>query len=294
MRRLIVNADDFGLTGGINRAILDLYRVGGLTSSTLMAASPQSAEAVALAKQETSLGVGCHVVLLDGFPSAEPASIASLLSANDTSRFRFTLGEFVRDLYLGRIEPAHIEREATAQLLHLQQAGVRVTHIDTHKHTHMFPAVLDAVTRAATACGVRAIRNPFEPAWSMVATPNAGSIRKLQVHLLRRFHKMFLRLVQERNLAIRGPQHLSLDPAKPDATARRQASASADVDFRHADVAQLDRRPLSASPVHPTVQQLALAAGNLRLRADSGWHSAKNMERHSYRTQAGSAGKTAA
>ena len=201
MRRLIVNADDFGLTGGINRAILDLYRVGGLTSSTLMAASPQSAEAVALAKQETSLGVGCHVVLLDGFPSAEPALIASLLSANDTSRFRFTLGEFVRDLYLGRIEPAHIEREATAQILHLQQAGVRVTHVDTHKHTHMFPAVLDAVTRAARACGVRAIRNPFEPAWSMVATPNAGSIRKLQVHLLRRFHKMFLRLVQERNLA---------------------------------------------------------------------------------------------
>ncbi len=201
MRRLIVNADDFGLTGGINRAILDLYRDGGLTSATLMAASPQSAEAVALAKQETSLGVGCHVVLLDGSPSADPALIASLLSANDTPRFRFTLGEFVRDLYLGRIEISHIEREATAQILHLQQAGVRVTHVDTHKHTHMFPVVLDAVTRAATVCGVRAIRNPFEPAWSMAATPNAGSIRKLQVHLLRRFRRIFLRLIQERNLA---------------------------------------------------------------------------------------------
>lgn len=201
MRRLIVNADDFGLTSGINRAILDLHRVGALTSATLMASSPRFIDAATLAKQEPSLGVGCHVVLVDGSPLAHPASIGSLLlSANGNCSFRPRLGEFVRDLYLGRIEPTHIEREATAQIRHLQQAGVQVTHIDTHKHTHMFPAVLDAVTRAATACGVRAIRNPFEPAWSVAATPNADSIRKLQVHLLRRFRKNFLRLVQQRHL----------------------------------------------------------------------------------------------
>lgn len=204
MRRLIVNADDFGLTSGINRAVIDLHNTGALDSATLMASSPRFDEAVALAKQHGSLGVGCHVVLVDGVPVADPSSVSSLLNPTGNPSqpgFRPALGAFVGDLFLGRIARADIERETIAQILRLQHAGVPVTHVDTHKHTHMFPAVLDAVTRAAAACGIHAIRNPFEPAWSVRATPNPAPLRMLQVRFLSGFRGHFLRLMQEREFA---------------------------------------------------------------------------------------------
>jgi len=193
-----VNADDFGWTVGINRAVAELHRAGALDSATLMASGPRLAEAVEVASQSPSLGVGCHIVLVDGAPVAGPKSIPSLLAG---AGFRPSLGAFVRDLMLGRIARAEMEREATAQIRRLQQAGVRVTHIDTHKHTHMFPAVLDAVTRAALNCGVGAIRNPFEPSWSVAATPAASPIRRMQVALLGGFRGHFLRMARIRELA---------------------------------------------------------------------------------------------
>lgn len=199
VRRLIVNADDFGLTVGINRAVVDLHAAGAVGSTTLMAAGPRFAEAAALANKRASLGVGCHVVLVDGTPVADPDSVRTLLANRST--FRPGLGAFVRDLMLGRIARVEMEREATAQIRRLQQAGVQVTHVDTHKHTHIFPAVLDAVTRAALACGVHAIRNPFEPAWSAAATANAAPLRRLQVALLGGFRGHFLRLVREREIS---------------------------------------------------------------------------------------------
>lgn len=202
MRRLIVNADDFGLTDGINRAVLDLHHLGALRSATLMAAALHFSEAVELSRLQSSLGVGCHIVLVDGTPVANPAAVPTLLASRrdrgGEPRFRSTLGEFVRDLYLGRIDRTHIEREAMAQILRLRQAGVAVTHVDTHKHTHMFPTVLDGVMRAAQACDIHAIRNPFEPLWSVAATPNAGMVRTWQVRLLGNLRRHFLQRVRER------------------------------------------------------------------------------------------------
>lgn len=206
VRRLIVNADDFGLTGGINRAVVDLHRVGALTSATLMAGAPRFTEAVAHAAIHTKLGIGCHIVLVDGSPASDPDTISSLLVFKGPHRsavpaFRDTLGDFVRDLYAGRIQPEQLEREAVAQIRALQKAGIRVTHVDTHKHTHMFPRVLQAVARAATQCGVGAIRNPFEPPWSIAATAQASLIRRIQVRILRGFEKNFRRTVAEYHFA---------------------------------------------------------------------------------------------
>ncbi len=204
MPRLIINADDFGLTSGVNRAVAECNRAGALTSATLMACSHQAAAAIALAKQLPALGVGCHVVLLDGVPAAPPERIASLLAPSaavgEAPHFRRRLGTFVRDLMLDRILPIHIEREATAQISRLQHAGLRLTHIDTHKHTHMFPAVLAAVCRAAAACGVPAIRNPFEPTWSLRHTPNAPLVRRLEVRALRMLQRDFAATVRRHGL----------------------------------------------------------------------------------------------
>ncbi len=159
--RLIVNADDFGLTLGINRAIAALHDAGAVTSATLMANGPAFEDAVALARARPTLGVGCHVVLTDGTPVCSPRTIPSLM-ARDGHSFRPSLGSFLAALLTYQIDPGDIEREAVAQIRRLQQAGVPVTHLDTHKHTHAFPAVTRALLAAARRTGIGAIRNPFE------------------------------------------------------------------------------------------------------------------------------------
>lgn len=163
MKRLIVNADDFGLTKGVNRAIALLHQGGSLTSATLMANGSAFEDAVEIAKQQSTLEVGCHVVLVDGFPSSAPSEVPTLLDRGSSGAFFYTSpGRFALALYAGKIREQDIEREAVAQIRKLQRAGIHVSHLDTHKHTHMFPRVLWPLVRAAEITGVRAIRNPFE------------------------------------------------------------------------------------------------------------------------------------
>jgi chitin disaccharide deacetylase len=201
MPQLIVNADDYGLTAGINAAIQSLFEQRALTSATLMAAAPQADAAIAFAKSNPGFGVGCHIVLLDGDPVAPPSEVASLLRPGHTG-FYPTLGEFLRALFAGRIRPEHIEREAAAQLTRLANSGIQPTHVDTHKHTHMFPDVLNPLLRAAKSAGVRAIRNPFEPAWSVAATKSAPRLRKTEVSVLRGLYgNRFRQCVQQSELA---------------------------------------------------------------------------------------------
>lgn len=185
--RLIVNADDFGLTVGVNRAITELADAGALTSTTLMANGSAFLDAVAAGTPR----VGCHVVLVDGSPVAPAADVPSLVS--EGGQLRSSLLRFVADLHLGRISQKDIETEAVAQISRLQAAGVTVTHVDTHKHTHLFPKVALPVMRAAMRCGVGAIRNPFEQAWSANLTRGA-LLRKLEVAALRNFSRKFHQL----------------------------------------------------------------------------------------------------
>lgn len=204
MGRLIVNADDFGLTRGVNRAIAELHRAGVLTSATMMARAPATEDAIEIALATPTLGVGCHVVLVDGEPVLSAFRDIPNLTDPITLRFRPTLYDFLRWFYYERTwlnTQAHhaveIEAETAAQIRLLQSRGVHLTHIDTHKHTHMFPAVLRPILRAARAAGIRAVRNPFEPAWSLRATTRAPWFRRMQVGLLRRLEPAFLRIVAE-------------------------------------------------------------------------------------------------
>ncbi|HZB87188.1 MAG TPA: ChbG/HpnK family deacetylase [Terracidiphilus sp.] len=194
MSRLIVNADDFGLTSGVNRAIIELHQAGVLTSATLMAKAAATEEAIERARANPTLGVGCHVVLADGEPVLQASQIPSLIDRR-TGRFHQTLGAFLARLFTGRIAAAEIEAEAAAQITSLQKRGIRLTHVDTHKHTHMFPHVLRAVLRAASAAGIHAVRNPFEPEWAVNATPRASWMRTGEVIALRRLGPYFRRLI---------------------------------------------------------------------------------------------------
>ncbi len=196
MPRLIVNADDFGLAPGVNRAILELHAAEVLTSATLMARAAATEEAVEMALAMPSLGVGCHVVLVDGIPASDPRGISSLIDRKTDALFP-SLGEFLKRLYTMRIRTSEIEAEAAAQIALLQSYGLRLTHVDTHKHLHMFPPVLRPVLRAARAAGIRAVRNPFEPLWSINATADAPEKRRAEVLLLRRFESRFRRIVRQ-------------------------------------------------------------------------------------------------
>jgi hopanoid biosynthesis associated protein HpnK len=193
---LIVNADDFGLTSGVNRAIVELHQAGVLTSTTLMAKAAATAEAIALAQANPSLGVGCHIVLVDGQPVLPPHQVPTLIDA-PTGFFPSKLTTFLRRLFTGRIRSAEIEAEAAAQIALLRGRGLHLTHIDTHKHTHMFPQVLRPVLRATSAAGIHAVRNPFEPEWAVRASPRATLVRSAEVFALRRFGPYFRHILVE-------------------------------------------------------------------------------------------------
>jgi predicted glycoside hydrolase/deacetylase ChbG (UPF0249 family) len=200
MKRLIINADDFGLAPGVNRAIVELQQAGALSSATLMANGPFFSPAVYMAFAQPALAVGCHVVLVDGTPCLRPAEVPSLVDPRNPSSFRTTVGSFFADMLRGRVREEEIEAEAVAQIRRIQSSGITVSHIDSHKHVHAFPRVLAPLLRAARQCGVRCVRNPFEPWWSLKATRPAGTVRRMQVHVMRTQGRAFTRLTREHGM----------------------------------------------------------------------------------------------
>jgi chitin disaccharide deacetylase len=200
VRRLIINADDFGLTSGVNRGIVEGNRSGVLTSATLMANAKASVAATELAKAQPSLKTGCHVVLIDGTPLT--SDLPTL--ANGSSRFRSSLKQFALDAVRKQIAAEEIQRETEAQIRKIQACGITLTHVDSHKHTHMFPQILRPMLRAARAYGMRAVRNPFEPlqSWpkSMVLTNPGLWSRSAAVLAFQMFASEFRRALKEEGM----------------------------------------------------------------------------------------------
>jgi predicted glycoside hydrolase/deacetylase ChbG (UPF0249 family) len=197
VRRLIVNADDFGLTPGVNRAIIEGHTRGAVTSATLMANASGFDDAVRLANSHPGLSIGCHVVLVDGLPVSNSSEISTLLDRADVGHFRASLSSFVVQTIRGQVDPLHVERETIAQIRKLQAARIQPSHVDTHKHAHLFPQTLRPVLRAAKSCGVRAIRNPFgRMVFSIVASRPKLWKRYGELVLLNPLARKFLRSVQ--------------------------------------------------------------------------------------------------
>jgi predicted glycoside hydrolase/deacetylase ChbG (UPF0249 family) len=104
---------------------------------------------------------------------------------------------FLGRLFAGRIRAEEIQAEATAQIQYLQSRGVQITHVDTHKHTHMFPSVLRPLLRGAHARGIYSVRNPFEPVWAIRATASTSFVRAAQVSILRCLQSTWRRVLAE-------------------------------------------------------------------------------------------------
>jgi predicted glycoside hydrolase/deacetylase ChbG (UPF0249 family) len=140
LKRLIVNADDFGFTKDVNAGILEAHRKGILTATTLMADGAAFDDAVRLARETSSLDVGCHLVLV-GMPDY-PATVSQLIQA----------------IALRRVD---IYGQLKSQVEKILNAGVKPSHLDTHKHTHLLPPVLDAVARLGEEFGIAWVRQPI-------------------------------------------------------------------------------------------------------------------------------------
>jgi hopanoid biosynthesis associated protein HpnK len=180
MKELILNADDFGLTRGVNEGIIRAYSDGVLTSATLMANGPAFDHAVDCARANPKLGVGCHLVLVGGVSVAPPAEISSLVEMN--GRLPSSLGEFAAKVTWGAIRPKDIERELHAQIGKIRAAGIEPTHLDTHKHTHAHPRVMQALAKVAAEAGITRVRKPAEylsDSWRMMCGEFGASPKQL-------------------------------------------------------------------------------------------------------------------
>jgi chitin disaccharide deacetylase len=176
MKRLIVNADDFGFTRGVNTGIVRAFKEGILTSATMMANGEAFAEAVELARAHPELGVGCHLAAVGGRPVAPARDIASLVESD--GQLPRTLTALMKKLVRGQVKVSDIEREFRAQVERIVQAGIKPTHLDSHKHSHTQPAVMQALARVAVEFGIPAIRNPFERVFALVRMGNTARTKR--------------------------------------------------------------------------------------------------------------------
>ncbi len=160
MRRLIVNADDFGFTRGVNAGIVRAYRTGIVTSTTVMANGEAFEDAVELALANPGLGVGCHLAVVGGRPVARASKVRSLVDGKGA--LPATLTQLMIKLARGSVSTDDIACEFRAQIERVAMAGIKLTHLDTHKHSHTQPQVMKALVRVAGEFGIKCVRNPFE------------------------------------------------------------------------------------------------------------------------------------
>lgn len=159
-RRLIVNADDFGLGFGINAGIAQAVAEGIVTSVSLMANGAAIAEAVAMARKWPQISTGAHLALVGGEPVSPPASLPSLVDRE--GRFPPSYRAFLRRWLRGGIRPEEVYREWSTQVALLRRQGLELTHLDSHQHLHVLPVMLPVAVRVAREHGIEAMRLPLE------------------------------------------------------------------------------------------------------------------------------------
>jgi len=150
-RCIIINADDFGLTKGINKAVRQAHSEGVLTSTTLMANMPAAQQAVEIAKELPRLGVGVHLNLLEGQPVSNESSVKQMLCRQ--GRFVRSAAALAVKAALSKNVRKAIKIELEAQIRRVIDYGIKPTHLDSHKHIHCFPCIFPIVCGLAESLG---------------------------------------------------------------------------------------------------------------------------------------------
>ncbi len=158
--RLIVHADDFGLSPSVNHGIVEAHCRGIVTSTSIMACGAAFEHAVALARSTPTLDVGVHLTLTEEPPVSSPERIPSLVAPD--GRFHEHTSSFVRQWITGRVSLDEVELELDAQIRRVVDQGVAVSHLDGHQHVHMVPGIRRVVGCLAARYDIHAVRYPRE------------------------------------------------------------------------------------------------------------------------------------
>ncbi len=161
LKRLVLNADDFGIAPEVNEAVERAYREGLLRAASLMVGAPASADAVERARRMPGLAVGLHVVLVNGRPVLPPARVPALVDRR---------GEFLSNLvragfrfFLRPGARVQLAAEIRAQFERFSSTGLALDHVDAQSHMHVHPTVFRLILQIGREYGMRAIRIPREP-----------------------------------------------------------------------------------------------------------------------------------
>ena len=160
-RRLIINADDYGLSRGVNTGIIETAETGVVTSASMIVNLPAFDDAVARARSRPSLSLGLHLNLTTG----SPLTAAPSITQRKTGQF-YPLPILIARASLGRVDSSEVARECAAQIDRMIEVGIPPTHLDSHRHVHVHPSLWPAVIEAASSRGLSNVRVPTEPMWA--------------------------------------------------------------------------------------------------------------------------------
>jgi chitin disaccharide deacetylase len=173
--RLVINADDFGLSPAISRGILRAHQAVVATTTSLLGNVADVDGARALLAEAPGLGVGVHLALTGGAPVSQPDRVPSLLSGPGAGTFHGRGHDFITAWVRGRVSADDVERELDAQVGRIRDAGIAVDHLDTHHHLGFLPVVGRAVETVARRHGIAGIRSAVErPTLAWVTEPRRG------------------------------------------------------------------------------------------------------------------------
>ena len=186
--RMIINADDFGLCEGVNKAVFEAHTRGVLTSATIMANMPAVDEAIAIAKKTPSLGVGVHLNATEGSPISAGREVRAIVG--EDGKFKYSAYTLAMGSLVNKGVLEALEIELAAQIKSIIDKGIKPTHLDSHKHFHCFGPIYRIVCSLAERFDIRAIRWPWEPATVCYGDwPKVGFVDKMRAILLRQILK---------------------------------------------------------------------------------------------------------
>jgi hopanoid biosynthesis associated protein HpnK len=159
-RHVIFNADDFGFSNSVNAGVVAAHEGGLVKSASLMATGDAFEPAADYAREHPALDLGLHFALCDGVPVSNAEKVRSLVA--DSGRFPENHSAFVRRWLAGRVEKNDVATELRAQMKKARNAGLQITHLDSHQHLHALPGILEVVMQIAAENGVVAVRSPHE------------------------------------------------------------------------------------------------------------------------------------
>ncbi|MEO6218410.1 MAG: hopanoid biosynthesis-associated protein HpnK [Sphingomonas sp.] len=161
MKRLVVTSDDFGAAIAVNEAVEQAHRDGILTAASLMVSGDAAADAVARARTMPSLGVGLHLVLVEGRPTLPPGQVPDLVDT--TGHFRTDMVRAGITIFARPAARRQLAAEVEAQFAAFAATGLKLDHVNAHKHFHLHPTIASAILKTGKRYGMKSVRAPVEP-----------------------------------------------------------------------------------------------------------------------------------